>query len=108
MLSNNDFLLDEDGDDSDWIERNYATTTCIDLLVSSLSDAAAFTLAFKTEIAGRCKLKRYDLSGRCLYSAFVFAQPGSNAITLYVWLAHGMYLLQLSTHAPISFYDLLR
>ena len=58
----------------------------------------AFAVEFEAEAAGRCKIEIYDLSGRALYSAFVFAQPGSNAITLDVSLEHGIYLLQLSTH----------
>lgn len=65
-------------------------------------NAGAFSLAFTSATNSRCKLEIYDLSGRCLYRAYVFAQEGNNQVAVDLELNHGIYLLQLSTHYHTS------
>jgi hypothetical protein len=58
----------------------------------------SFQLHFESTSSSRCELEIYDLSGRCFYRAYLFAEQGSNLADLEVRLENGIYLLQLSTH----------
>lgn len=58
----------------------------------------SFLLQFESTDQSRCELEIYDLSGRCFYRAYLFAEAGSNFAELDVQLEKGIYLLQLSTH----------